>query len=109
MTKWKVHVAPLSVEGWDGIVRVHLRGWSGFLGLLCVKFIPNVDSSLFRKGICEEIKLPLWIETLGLYECLSKDSHLGDLLGFDESGGMHGGWKPSTPQVWNQKQTHLET
>jgi len=25
------------------------KGWSGLLGLLCVKLQPNVDFSLFRK------------------------------------------------------------
>jgi len=37
------------------------------------------------------MRLPLWIETLGLQGRLSKYSHLGHLLGFDENGGMHGG------------------
>lgn len=36
----------------------------------------------------QEIKHPSWIETLGLEDCLSKDWHLGHLLGFDENGGM---------------------
>jgi hypothetical protein len=44
-----------------------------------------------RKKICQEIKLLLRIETLGLQGRLSKYSHLGHLPGFNENGGMHGG------------------
>jgi hypothetical protein len=52
MSKLKVHVASLSVEGWDGIVGVHPREWNELPRLLCVKLQPNVDSNPFRKGIC---------------------------------------------------------
>ncbi len=42
--KWKVHIIPLSVQGWDGALRAHpIKRWSGLLAPLCANFQSNVD------------------------------------------------------------------
>jgi len=37
VVKQKVHGAPFGVQGWDGILKVHPRTWSGLFGPLCVR------------------------------------------------------------------------
>jgi hypothetical protein len=49
MIEWNVHVAPFSVQGWDGTFGAHpIRRWNGLLGLLCVKLQLNANYGPFE-------------------------------------------------------------
>jgi hypothetical protein len=37
LVKQKVHGAPFSVQGWDGVLGAHSRTWSGLFGPICVR------------------------------------------------------------------------
>jgi len=102
----KVHVTPLGVQRWDGVLWIHPRRRTKLLGPLCAKLQLNVDNDLFEKWVYQEVGLFTRVEALGSNNYLSKYEHLKHLLGLNEDGGVHGRRRPFAPQGSNWKWNH---